>query len=337
MKLAAFSVFSAVLPSLVHGSSYRLSEDWSGHNFLSNFHFETFDDPTHGRVQYVDRDKAFSENLVRVSRDSVILAADHKTKLSSGGPGRKSVRIRSKRQFHSGVTVFDIRHMPEGCGTWPAVWTLGDNWPTNGEIDILEGVNNQPFNEVTLHTSKGCTMPRRRRQTGEVQETNCDARANSNTGCGVKSADRSSFGPRFNDNGGGWYALEKTSDFIKIWFWSREDPSVPSDVRKGSAKISTGKWGKPTGYFPGDDCDIDKFFGPQNIVINLTFCGDWAGNTYERSKCPSNCINYVNKHPEAFKDAFFDFAGIRFYESGSGVQSGGNHDGILDGVFEKVI
>jgi hypothetical protein len=33
-----------------------------------------------------------------------------------------------------------------------AVWTLGPNWPNNGEIDIMEGVNLLTKNAATLHT-----------------------------------------------------------------------------------------------------------------------------------------------------------------------------------------
>jgi beta-glucanase (GH16 family) len=28
--------------------------------------------------------------------------------------------------------------LPSGYGMWPAFWSYGDPWPTNGEIDILE-------------------------------------------------------------------------------------------------------------------------------------------------------------------------------------------------------
>lgn len=64
---------------------------------------------------------------------------------------------------------FDIRHMPQGCATWPAAWeTLESDWPDSGEIDIVEGVNDVSPNHVTLHSSPNCTMPTGLKMTGYV-------------------------------------------------------------------------------------------------------------------------------------------------------------------------
>ena len=41
----------------------------------------------------------------------------------------------------------------------PAFWLTDEaNWPINGEIDIVEGVNFQEDAKTALHTSKGCDM-----------------------------------------------------------------------------------------------------------------------------------------------------------------------------------
>jgi beta-glucanase (GH16 family) len=43
-----------------------------------------------------------------------------------------------------------LAKLPTGAGTWPAIWTLGDNvsevgWPACGEIDIMENVGFNPY------------------------------------------------------------------------------------------------------------------------------------------------------------------------------------------------
>ena len=54
-----------------------------------------------------------------------------------------SGRIESKTNFSASASTPSIRMMariklPEGYGMWPAFWSYGDPWPTQGEIDILE-------------------------------------------------------------------------------------------------------------------------------------------------------------------------------------------------------
>jgi beta-glucanase (GH16 family) len=39
--------------------------------------------------------------------------------------------------------------LPAGYGMWPAFWSYGDPWPTQGEIDILEARGQEPFQYQT--------------------------------------------------------------------------------------------------------------------------------------------------------------------------------------------
>ena len=70
----------------------------------------------------------------------------------------------------------------------------------------------------------------------------CDVAANGNTGCGVQSSVANSYGKSFNTAGGGFYAMERTTTFIKVWSWSRNDPTVPADVKTAGATVDTDAW-----------------------------------------------------------------------------------------------
>ncbi|KAJ7175187.1 laminarinase [Mycena crocata] len=312
---SSYALAILTLARVAVGVTYRQTDNISGAGFLSAFSFQAIPDPTNGRVNYVNAATAASQNLTFASGNTFVLRADSKTVLSAGGAGRNSVRLQSNKQFTTAVTIFDVRHMPQGCGTWPALWTVGANWPHQGEIDILEGVNDQGTNQATLHTDAGCTMPASRSQTGTSVLNNCDVAATSNSGCGVKVNDARSYGPTFNSNGGGVYAVERTNAFIKVWFWPR-NTAIPSDISSGGASVNTDNWGTPVANFPSTTCPISSKFGPHNIIINLTFCGDWAGQSsiYSSSGCPSTCVDFVNRNPSAFTNAYFEFASLRIYQ-----------------------
>ncbi|KAE9401830.1 glycoside hydrolase family 16 protein [Gymnopus androsaceus JB14] len=325
MNLSLFELLTSLLfPLLVKAAVYKEIECYIGQDFLDpeKFTFFSDSDPTHGRVNYVNATVAKEANLAFVSDSgwgpgsTFIARADYTTVLDPDGPGRNSVRMSSNQFFNSSVVVIDLQHMPQGCGTWPAIWTLGNDWPQNGEIDIVEGVNNQLFNQATLHTNPNCTMPATGRpQTGTSLGNDCDVNANFNEGCGV-AFDNGTFGPGFNDAGGGWFAMERTLEFIQVWFWPRASRTVPSVVRNGSPIVETQNWGTPQAYFPNTQCDLATEFGPNQIIFDLTLCGDWAGQdlVYAASGCPSTCTDFVNNNPEAFKEAYFEFNSIRVYQ-----------------------
>lgn len=59
-----------------------------------------------------------------------------------------SGRIESKYTFAPGDTAPKVRisariQLPFGAGMWPAFWTYGNDWPTKGEIDILEALGDR--------------------------------------------------------------------------------------------------------------------------------------------------------------------------------------------------
>nr|AHI42991.1 endo 1,3-beta glucanase [Phanerodontia chrysosporium] len=311
--LTSFVALAYCLSGALAGS-YTLIDNYVGSTFLSAFVHEAIADPTHGRVNYVNQATAVAKNLTFASGNTLILRADDTTVLSPSGPGRNSVRIRSVKAYTTHVAIIDVRHMPQGCGTWPAFWeTDGSDWPNGGEVDIIEGVNDQSPNAMTLHTGANCNMPASRAETGTPTGLNCDVNTDGNTGCGVQAPTANSYGPALNAIGGGWYAMERTNNFIKVWFFPRNG-NTPSDLKNGASSINTDNWGTPTALFPNTNCDIGSHFDQNNIIINLTFCGDWAGAVYGNSGCPSTCVDYVNNNPSAFKNAYWDIAAVRVYE-----------------------
>lgn len=71
-------------------------------------------------------------------------------KESYSGSSYTSARLLSKDKFSFKYGKIDVRaKLPDGGGTWPAIWMLGNNigtagWPACGEIDIMEHVGNTP-------------------------------------------------------------------------------------------------------------------------------------------------------------------------------------------------
>lgn len=202
--------------------------------------------------------------------------------------------------------------MPHGCSVWPAWWMVGANWPNNGEIDVLEGVHNQPTNQYTLHTGSGCTLDKtpaaatKNVTTGALQafsstvlgET-CESSDGNNDGCGFLDTDTRSYGAGFNSAGGGVYATLIDSTGVSAWFFSRDD--VPCDI--DSASPNPAGWGVPAAFWSAATCDPSTHFKGLSLTFDITLCGDWAGATYP-SSCPGTCASAV-MDPANFQGAFF--------------------------------
>jgi len=313
---AVVSLILAVAPAIL-AQSFPLKDTFVGDDFFNAWNWETMNDPTNGRVNYVDQETARNSNLSFASDSKFVMRADDLKVVPANARGRDSVRIVSESSYDDMVVVLDLQHMPEGCSTWPAFWTLSATgpWPAGGEIDIIEGANLDSSNLASLHTTSSCTMQQTRFQTGTTQSTNCDVSINFNQGCGTLFSRPRSYGTDFNNGDGGYYVMQKSSSQgINVWFWSRGDPSVPSAVKDGCDMITPSlSWGLPDAALPFDSCDYDSHFNAHQIVFDLTLCGDWAGATFSSSGCPGSCSDFVDNNPSAFLEAYWEINSLRVY------------------------
>ncbi|KAH8690908.1 putative endo-1,3(4)-beta-glucanase [Talaromyces proteolyticus] len=293
--------------------SYSLTDNYpTGMDFFSRFSFYTDNDPTAGYVDYVNQNTATSAGLIAAKGNGIYIGVDS-TNIASGR-GRRSVRLTSHATYNGGLFVLDLAHMPgSNCGSWPAFWTFNSNWPWQGEIDIIEGVNKQSGDAMTLHSGDGCSI-KSGGFTGSVSARNCYAYASSqpnNAGCGIDSSDPTSYGDGFNANGGGVYAMEWTDEFIQIFFF--DHANVPYDLASGDPNPAS--WGQPAARFMGD-CDINSHFQNHNLVFDITFCGSWAGSVWGSGSCSSlsgSCQDYVQNNPSAFQSSFWQVNSLKVY------------------------
>ncbi|HWD88705.1 MAG TPA: glycoside hydrolase family 16 protein [Mucilaginibacter sp.] len=84
-------------------------------------------------------------------------------KESVGGESYTSSRMTTQNKFSQTYGRVEARiKLPVGVGMWPAFWMLGNNigtvnWPTCGEIDIMEHINTDSLIHGSLHWNGGNT------------------------------------------------------------------------------------------------------------------------------------------------------------------------------------
>ncbi|CAO3671026.1 unnamed protein product [Umbelopsis ramanniana] len=97
-------------------STYVIKDHFTGSNFFDNFYFMNATDPSKGYVEYVNQTTAQKSDLYNYHENKNWMYVDNTTIASL--PGRKSVRIQSNNVYNQGLFIFDMSHIPWGCGTW---------------------------------------------------------------------------------------------------------------------------------------------------------------------------------------------------------------------------
>ncbi|KAH9987105.1 concanavalin A-like lectin/glucanase domain-containing protein [Russula vinacea] len=291
-----FLVLALALPTIVTAVQYSIVKEYAGSNFFDDWVFYgNFDNLTNGDAIFVTASQATSQQLAFVnSAGNAIMKVDNKTNVPFNDK-RNTVRISTTDRFAVGsVWIADMLHVPFGCSVWPAFWSQAPNWPVGGEIDTFEGVNMVHNSQSSLHTEPGCTA------VNAVQTNKLER--------GVRRGgpDPNSYGAAFAAAGGGVFVTEFAETGISIWFFSRAN--IPSSLQGNASSVDTSTLGKPVSNYPSGHCNIDQFFRAQNLIFDITLCGDFAGDPQVFAQtCSGICYNdYVIGSPSNYDNAYFE-------------------------------
>ena len=59
---------------------------------------------------------------------------------------------------------------------------------------------------------------------------------------------------------------------------------VPDSVKSATNTVDPSSWGTPSASYPsGSSCDINQFFTPQQLVLDISLCGDWYDMDFSTS------------------------------------------------------
>ncbi|EFQ88087.1 hypothetical protein PTNB73_03064 [Pyrenophora teres f. teres] len=130
-----------------------------------------------------------------------------------------------------------------------------------------------------------------------------------------------SYGTDFNKASGGVYAMEWTSTFISVWFFPRDSPTFNKYFSSNNTAPDPSSWDTPMARFSGSGCDFTERFKDLKIIFNTDFCGEWAGKEWEtcaKKTGVSTCNAYVQSNPDAFQEAYWEVAGLKWFQKAAG-------------------
>lgn len=318
--MRSLQVFLVLLSYSCSSLAFDVLRDYSGQNFFNGWDFYGYwDNLTLGDIWWLNESDAMAQHLAYISdAGNAIIKVDNTTTVAPNDK-RNTVRITTQDFYDYGsLWIIDLLHIPYGCSVWPAFWSKGSLWPNDGEIDIIESINLNPNNQMALHTTAGCFHDASAVQTGRNAGLDCGT----GSGCVVVENQPNSYESGFAAAGGGVWATQFDVTGIYIWFWSRANipPSIAQSTPTSSIDISD--FGTPSASYPANpQCNLTQFFTPQQLVIDITLCGDWAGvPAIYGPQCGAmgptgNCYqdNVVGPGSPKYDEAYFEIRYVRTY------------------------
>jgi len=366
-------VFFAAIPALVLASNetqkncyevapsnkhYALAWKAQGKHFFDDLHFTTGAGKTGGSVNYLDKNNAFQHGIINTSKHSAKMRVG-KAFNTASGPRRHSVKVGTKKRFKHFLGVLKYKHVPFGLGVWPAFWTVGKNWPEGGELDVLEYASHEG-QQVSLHTGakNHCKLSAHEvTKCMEMPDSNgMDYNCYTNYGKGQLGCAPTTFAgqrpPEYWSDHPGALAIEWTERFLKVYYF--DEANIPDDL--DSETPTPEAWDEKwiISYFPfaasneehpGWCPNPENVMGPQQLILNIELCGDWAGSKWQpwdqdpyasewrgkrdRGECKVHgyhtgndcCGNYLGQSKMdkyLDKHAFFDISYLKIFQLKSG-------------------
>ncbi len=103
---------------------------------------------------------------------------------------------------------------------------------------MIEGVNGYSYNKITLHTDGTCQV-NGQGQLATQASRECSEDIVGAEGCDANDPRKTSFGPGFNSNGGGIYAMEWTSSWFDAY---PNSPTKQPDFGQKLKVVRGGGW-----------------------------------------------------------------------------------------------
>eukprot|EP00441_Pelagodinium_beii_P045766 CAMPEP_0197623200 /NCGR_PEP_ID=MMETSP1338-20131121/3252_1 /TAXON_ID=43686 ORGANISM="Pelagodinium beii, Strain RCC1491" /NCGR_SAMPLE_ID=MMETSP1338 /ASSEMBLY_ACC=CAM_ASM_000754 /LENGTH=657 /DNA_ID=CAMNT_0043193095 /DNA_START=6 /DNA_END=1979 /DNA_ORIENTATION=- len=279
---------------------YQLAWKAQGETFFDDWQFINKSE-TRGAEWYLNRSEAFYQGTATASKEGAIIRVGEQVQPFK----RRSMMLHSAEAWRPDVgfvVVMKYKHVPYGPGVWPAFWLLNSDmkWPQGGELDIMEYANYDTA-KMTFHTDKNCSMNTAKLKQCAKTMTDIDPTmiascytnySGNQLGCMPPQVRKD--GEWFSKNPGAIALLWDASGITSFHIPEKE---IPVDLESDTPKPNTWKDSWRMAFMPFEEKSCLNIARPQEIVLNIALCGDWAGNTFyactqcrETGYTPNYCI-----------------------------------------------